>query len=72
MSLPSFQNYIDNTVITATNMSDAQLVASFAVHGCGDFSHFINFDRESLIDLYVADVCYDMFYSVYAKLLNTL
>jgi len=72
MSLPSFQNYIDNTVITATNMSDAQLVASFAVHGCGDFSHFINFDRDSLIDLYVADRCYDMFFSVYAKMLNTL
>jgi len=72
MSLPSFQNYIDNTVITATNMSDAQLVASFAVHGCGDFSHFINFDRDSLIDLYVADQCYDMFFSVYAKMLNTL
>jgi len=72
MSLPSFQNYIDNTVITATNMSDAQLVASFAVHGCNDFSYFINFDRDSLIDLYVADRCYDMFFSVYAKMLNTL
>ena len=72
MSLPNFQNYIDNTIIDATNMSDAQLVSSFAVHGCGDFSHFINFDRDSLIDLYVADRCYDMFWSVYSKMLATL
>ena len=72
MSNFQFQTFIDNTVIDATNMSDAQLVSSFAAHGCGDFSHFINFDRDSLIDLYVADVCYDMFYSVYARLLNTL
>ncbi len=72
MSLPSFQNWVDNTIIDATNMSDAQLVSSFAVHGCGDFSHFINFDRDSLIDLYVADQCYDMFWNQYSKMLATL
>ena len=72
MSLPSFQNWVDNTIIDATNMSDAQLVSSFAVHGCGDFSHFINFDRDSLIDLYVADRCYDMFWNQYSKMLATL
>ena len=72
MSLPSFQNYVDNTIIDATNMTDCQLVSSFAVHGCGDFSHFINFDRDSLIDLYVADRCYDMFLNQYSKMLATL
>ena len=72
MSLPSFQNWVDNTIQDATQMSDAQLVSSFAVHGCGDFSHFINFDRDSLIDLYVADRCYDMFWNQYSKMLATL
>jgi len=72
MSLNTFKIFVSNTVATATNMSDSALVASFAAHGCGDFSHFINFDRDSLIELYVADRCYDMFYSVYARLLNTL
>jgi hypothetical protein len=72
MSNFQFQTFIDNTVIDATNMSDSALVASFAAHGCGDFIHFPNFDRDSLIDLYIADVCYDGFYSLYAKLLNTL
>ena len=72
MSLPSYQNHIDNAIIDATNMTDCQLVSSFAHHGCGDFSHFINFDRDSLIDLYVADRVYGMFHSVYAKMLRTL
>jgi len=72
MSNNQLQNFVDSTILTATQMSDSALVASFAVHGCGDFSHFINFDRDSLIDLYVADQCYDMFFSVYAKMLNTL
>ena len=72
MSNNQLQNFVDSTILDATQMSDAQLVASFAVHGCGDFSHFINFDRDSLIDLYVADQCYDMFFSIYAKMLNTL
>ena len=72
MSNNQLQNFVDSTILDATQMSDAQLVSSFAVHGCGDFSHFINFDRDSLIDLYVADRCYDMFFSVYAKMLNTL
>ena len=72
MSNNQLQNFVDSTILDATQMSDAQLVSSFAVHGCGDFSHFINFDRDSLIDLYVADQCYDMFFSIYAKMLNTL
>ena len=72
MSLPTFQNYVDNAIIDATKMNDAQLVSSFSHHGCGDFSHFINFDRDSLIDLYVADRVYGMFHSVYAKMLRTL
>ena len=72
MSLPSYKNYVNNAIIDATKMNDAQLVSSFARHGCGDFSHFINFDRDSLIDLYVADRVYGMFHSVYAKMLNTL
>ena len=65
MSLPSFQNWVDNTIQDATQMSDAQLVSSFAVHGCGDFSHFINFDRDSLIDLYVQHTVFDSFDTAY-------
>jgi len=72
MSLTTLQTNVDNARIDATNMTDCQLVSSFAVHGCNDFSHFINFDRLSLIDLYIADRCFDMFHSVYAKMLNTL
>ena len=72
MSLTTLQTNVDNARIDATNMTDCQLVSSFAVHGCNDFSYFINFDRLSLIDLYVADRCYGMFHSVYAKMLNTL
>ena len=71
-NLMDLQTFVEATNIKASNLSNAELVSSFAVHGCGDFSHFINFDRESLIDLYVSDVCFDMFFSVYAKLLNTL
>ena len=71
-NLMDLQTFVEATNIKASNLSDIELVSSFAVHGCGDFSHFINFDRESLIDLYVSDVCFDMFFSVYAKLLNTL
>lgn len=72
MSLPSYQNYHDNAIIDANNMTDCQLVSSFKHHGCNDFSYFINFDRDSLIDLYVADRVYGMFHRVYAKMLNTL
>ena len=68
----NLQTFVEATNIKASNLSNAELVSSFAVHGCGDFSHFINFDRESLIDLYVSDVCYGLFFHVYAKLLNTL
>ena len=68
----NLQTFVEATNEKASNLSNAELVSSFAVHGCGDFSHFINFDRDSLIDLYVSDVCYDMFWSIYAKLLNTL
>ena len=68
----NLQTFVEATNQKASNLSNAELVSSFAAHGCGDFVHFPNFDRESLIDLYVADVCYDMFYSIYAKLLNTL
>ena len=71
-NLMDLQTFVEATNIKASNLSDAELVSSFAHHGCGDFIHFPNFDRESLIDLYVADVCYDMFYSIYAKLLSTL
>ena len=68
----TLKTFVEATIKKASNLSDAELVSSFAVHGCGDFVHFINFDRDSLIDLYVSDVCYDMFWSIYAKLLNTL
>ena len=71
-NLMDLQTFVEATNIKASNLSNAELVSSFAVHGCGDFSHFINFDRESLIDLYVSDVCYGLFFHVYAKLLNTL
>ena len=66
------QTFVEATNIKASNLSNAELVSSFAVHGCGDFVHFINFDRDSLIDLYVSDVCYGLFFHAYAKLLNTL
>ncbi len=68
----TFKTFVEATIKKASNLSDAELVSSFAVHGCGDFSHFINFDRESLIDLYVSDVCYGLFFHAYAKLLKTL
>jgi len=72
MSLNTFKIFVSNTVATANAMSTSALVSSFTAHGCGDFIHFPNFDRDSLIDLYVADRCYDSFFSVYAKMLNTL
>ncbi len=71
-NLMDLQTFVEATNIKASNLSNAELVSSFAVHGCGDFSHFINFDRDSLIDLYVSDVCYGLFFHAYAKLLNTL
>ena len=71
-NLMDLQTFVEATNQKASNLSNAELVSSFAHHGCGDFSHFINFDRDSLLDLYVADVCFGMFFSVYAKLLNTL
>ena len=72
MSLKTFQAFVNATVANATLLSNAQIINEFAVHGLDNEIHFINFDRDSLIDLYVADVCYDGFYSLYAKLLNTL
>ena len=71
-NLMDLQTFVEATNIKASNLSNAELVSSFAVHGCGDFVHFINFDRDSLIDLYVSDVCYGLFFHAYAKLLNTL
>ena len=72
MSNTQFQNFIDATVLDATKMTSDQLVCAFQAHGVCDYKDFINFDRDSLIDLYVADRCYDMFHSLYGKLLNTL
>lgn len=72
MPLPQYQNYVDNAIIDATNMTDDQLVCSFTHHGVNDYVDFFNFDRDSLIDLYVADRVYGMFHKVYAKMLNTL
>ena len=71
-NLMDLQTFVEATNIKASNLSNAELVSSFAHHGCGDFVHFPNFDRDSLIDLYVSDVCYGLFFHAYAKLLNTL
>jgi hypothetical protein len=72
MSNTQLQNFVDATILTASQLSDDQLVCSFRHHGVCDYIDFVNFDRDSLIDLYVSDRCFDMFHSVYAKLLNTL
>lgn len=72
MSVNTLQNLVNQTVAEATQLSSDQLVCSFRHHGVNDYEDFINFDRDSLIELYVSDRCYDMFHSVYAKLLNTL
>ena len=63
MSLPSIQNWIDNATTDASLMSDSALVASFPNNM--DFVDFINFDRDSLIDLYVQHVVFDSFDTVY-------
>tara|TARA_B100000809_G_scaffold228731_1_gene241928 strand:- start:496 stop:768 length:273 start_codon:yes stop_codon:yes gene_type:complete len=68
----TLQILVNQTVAEATQLSMDQLVCSFQAHGVCDYIDFVNFDRDSLIDLYVSDRCYDMFHSVYAKLLNTL
>lgn len=72
MSNTQLQTFVDATILDASQMTSDQLVCSFQAHGVCDYKDFINFDRDSLIDLYVADRCYDMFHSVYAKMLNTL
>lgn len=72
MSNLQLQNFVDATILDASQMTSDQLVCAFRHHGVCDYIDFINFDHDSLIDLYVADRCYDMFHSVYAKLLNTL
>ena len=72
MSVNTLQNFVNETVAEATQLSSDQLVCSFRHHGVCDYVDFYNFDRDSLIELYVSDRCYDMFHSVYAKLLNTL
>ena len=72
MSNNQLQNFVDATILEASQLSMDQLVCSFQAHGVCDYKDFVNFDRDSLIDLYVSDRCYDMFHSVYAKLLNTL
>ena len=63
MSLPNFQNYIDNAISDASKMNDAALVASFPNNM--DFVDFINFDRDSLIDLYVQHNVFDNFDTAY-------
>ena len=72
MSNLQLQNFVDATILDASQLSSDQLVCSFRHHGVNDYVDFFNFDRDSLIDLYVADRCYDMFHSVYARMLNTL
>ena len=72
MSNTQLQTFVDATILNASQMTSDQLVCSFTHHGVNDYVDFINFDRDSLIDLYVADRCYGMFHSLYGKLLNTL
>ena len=72
MSVNTLQNFVNQTVAKATQLSNDQLVCSFRHHGVCDYEDFYNFDRDSLIELYISDRCYDMFYSVYARMLNTL
>ncbi len=63
MSLPNFQNWIDNAISDASKMNDSALVCSFPNNM--DFVDFINFDRDSLIDLYVQHVVFDNFDTAY-------
>ena len=72
MSVNTLQNFVNETVAEATLMTSDQLVCAFQAHGVCDYKDFVQFDKDSLIELYVSDRCYDMFHSVYAKLLNTL
>jgi hypothetical protein len=72
MSVNTLQNFVNETVAEATLMTNDELVCAFQAHGVCDYKDFVQFDRDSLIELYISDRCYDMFYSVYAKMLNTL
>jgi hypothetical protein len=72
MSVNTLQNFVNETVAEATQLSNDELVCAFRHHGLCDYKDFVQFDRDSLIELYISDRCYDMFYSVYARLLNTL
>ena len=66
----TLKTFVEATIKKASVLSDAELVSSFS-QKC-DFVDFINWDHDSLVDLYVSDVCYDLFFHAYAKIAKTL
>ena len=66
----TLKTLVEATIKKASNLSNAEIIGDFSVK-C-DFVDFINWDRDSLISLYVSDVCYDLFFHAYAKIAKTL
>ena len=66
----TLKTFVEATIKKASNLSNAEIISDFSVK-C-DFVDFINWDRDSLISLYVSDVCYDLFFHAYAKIAKTL
>ena len=66
----TLKTLVEATIKKASFLSDAEIVSSFS-QKC-DFVDFINWDHDSLVDLYVSDVCYDLFFHAYAKIAKTL
>ena len=61
---------VEATIKKASVLSAAEIISSFPVK-C-DFVDFINWDKDSLVDLYVSHVCYDLFFHAYPKIAKTL
>ena len=66
----TLKTLVEATIKKASNLSNAEIISDFSVK-C-DFVDFINWDHDSLVDLYVSDVCYDLFFHAYAKIAKTL
>ena len=66
----TLKTFVEATIKKASVLSSAEIISSFPVK-C-DFVDFINWDKDSLVDLYVSHVCYDLFFHAYAKIAKTL
>ena len=66
----TLKTFVEATIKKASVLSNAEIISNFS-QKC-DFVDFINWDHDSLVDLYVSDVCYDLFFHAYAKIAKTL